>query len=191
MIKTIKTITLITFLIIGTGIFSACEKEENNTNTETQEQIASVDKVPSGWFVRMIIRVQLHRPIPERPRDHKPCGCVFCFGMCLAQPKSPSFNNDFDAYNATITFDFEKQIATLDILESVPYAESEFGVDEPVFIPATYLPKEILEKYSIGNGISIIPNEYTHVSCDSKAVAIDSKVSRQSFGEVEMNFKIE
>jgi len=187
----IKKITLIIFLIIGIGFFSACEKEENNTNTGTQEQTTIIAKGPIDWFFGIIVRIQLHRPIPERPRDHKPCGCVNCFGMCMTQPKSSVFNTDFDAYNGMIMFDFENLTATLDILESVSYAEAEFGVDEPVFIPATYLPKEIIEKYSIEKGISIIPNEYTHVSCNNKTVAIDSKVSRKSFGEVAMNFKIE
>jgi len=188
-IKKIKTITLITFLIIiGTGIlYTSCQKEENNTNTETT---TSIDKVPPGWFVAITVRVQLHRAISERPRDHMPCGCAACFGMCFLKVMSTDVNDDFDAYNGMIIFNLENRTATLDILESVPYAESEFGVDKPIFIPSTYFPDEIVARYSIKEGIFIIPSEYTHAACN-RTVAIDSNVSRQSFGEVEMNFSIE
>jgi len=182
-------------VITGAALFVACNKDETIKEELTHEKSIFTgnngSKVQIGGSIT--IHMNFHRVIEERPRDGKRCACEACFGICIYEIEIYSdgyYHRGFDEYNSKMDFDFKNLTATLYVFEQLRHAESEFGVDEPLFIPASYFSDEVIKNYSIKRGVTILPKEYTY-EAKRETVAIDSRTSRESFGKVEVNIKID
>jgi len=181
-------------VITGAAIFVACNKDEIIKDEMSQNQSISKgnnsSKVQIGGSIT--VKMKFHREIEERPRDGKRCACGACFGICIDEIviQSDGYYRGFDEYNSKIDFDFKNLTGTLYIFEQVRHAEAEFGVDVPLFIPASYFSDEVIKEYSIKRGVTILPKEYNY-EAKIETVAIDGRTSRQSYGKVEVNIKID
>ena len=182
-------------VITGAALFVACNKDETIKGELTHEKSISTgnnsSKVQIG--ISTTFKFKFHRAIEVRPRDGERCACAACFGICLEEVVIYIYDYNhrgFDEYNSKIDFDFKNLTGTLYVFEQLRHAESEFGVDEPLFIPASYFSDEVTKEYSIKRGVTVLPKEYNY-EAKREIVAIDGRTSRQSYGKVEVNIRID
>ena len=181
-----KKIIYLALIAVFVGFFSTgCEKEKNTVEKSNSHNIDGsfdVKKKPQnpGTVNLVIFKVTLHRATTDRPRDHKNCGCLECFGFCDFEwfpdikksvhsiVENPS-NNDQSLVLMQIIN--EKQ-AAMYILEDKEYFEEEFGIDIPLVIPKKALEEAYLSDIDITvkEGVYNFVNEQQQIFFDKKNV---------------------
>jgi hypothetical protein len=159
-------VVILAAILTSIAIFIACNKEEtidtivsSNSNNSTSTEKGKITINIGDYSIT--VEGKLYRKIAVRPRDGEICNCGACFGLCdvnitVDGALSSKTTGIFD-------FDMENHYAELYVIKDLENAESEFGVDEPYFIPKSELPAKMVTEYSINYGITILPSvsEYT------------------------------
>jgi hypothetical protein len=92
--------------------------------------------------------------------------CIPVFGICVLTPQSGLTNNS----SGFLDYDIDNKTATLYFIKDLEQAEEEFVVDEPVFISKDDLSSDMVSKYSISKGITILPKVYEYKNYDNAGV---------------------
>lgn len=188
-----KKISIILCLIFSIGIFSqSCEKEKN---VKTESIASSPQKIQKSEPVTiLLIQCQLHRKIEYRPRDHKFCGCVNCFGICDVEIapwvkdllRKLQIGKKYDVSDKDHSLVFveisSNNKAKLYILEDRDYFEDEFGIDESIVLEADELYKAGFQSVTIESG------EYKYKKCQEKVYYENGYYL--SYGYVDINIQL-
>lgn len=197
--NTMKKIIYLALIAVIMGFLpTGCEKEEKYNENPSSLSIdggSVVKKKPQnlGTVNLVIFKVTLRRATTDRPRDHKNCGCLECFGFCDFEwfpdikksvhsiVENPS-NNDQSLVLMQIIN--EKQ-AAMYILEDKEYFEEEFGIDIPLVVP-----KEALEEACFPDiGITVKEGVYHFVN-EQQQIFFDKK-NVTSYGYVIVDIEIQ
>ncbi len=135
-----KKIIFVTAVVLFAILcFSSCDKY-NKTDTDFIYKEAP-KPINVGIF-----RVTLHRATNDRPRDHKKCGCMECFGFCdfewfpnieknLSKSRTPFVEGSDIDHSIVCMSVLDESHAIMYIMEKREYFEDELGVDAPIFVP--------------------------------------------------------
>jgi len=187
------SIAVLTVLLTILTVFIACNKEEvvdtiasSNSNNSTSTEKGKIT-VNIGAF-SITFEGELYRRIPVRPRDGEICNCAACFGICgvhitLDWALSPKTTGIF-------AFDMENHYAELYVTKDLENAESEFGVDEPYFIPKSELPAQMVTEYSINYGITILPSVYKYTFQQETDLVYQGDTI-PCYGKVQLNISVQ
>lgn len=186
------SVVILAAILTGITIFIACNKEEPIQDIATQDGRNSSlkGKVEVIWFLEIgnsvVVEGNFHRNIYERPRDGKICDCIACFGICVLTPQSGLTNNS----SGVLDYDIANKTATLYFIKDLEQAEEEFVVDEPIFISKDDLSSNMVSKYSISKGITILPKVYEYKNYDNAGV-IYGDDTLLCYGKTQLNIQIE
>jgi len=187
-----KNIILIAFIAtIAVCNFTGCEKENA---THTQQNLLQPKTDPYGTVV---FSIQLHRLILQRPRDHKYCNCLNCFGLCKAEV-FPDIHDALEQLNQVpypITDQHHSLVALqiidnnnalLLFLENKDAFEEEFVVDNSVEVPSVCLKQSSGSTYKniiIREGVYSFHNTSSSLSLYGKTI--------KTYGYVELEITCE
>ena len=194
-----KKIIYLALIAVLLGFFSAgCEKEKRYNENPSSLSIdggSVVKKKPQnpGTVNILIFKVTLHRATTDRPRDHKNCGCLECFGFCdfewfpgMKKSVHSIVDNPSNKDQSLILMQIinEKQ-AAMYILENKEYFEEEFGIDIPLVVP-----KEALEEAYLSDiDITVKEGVYNFVNEVQQIVFDENKVTSYGYVIVDIEVK--
>jgi hypothetical protein len=128
----------------------ACEKEVAVSNAKLPNDDIVYKEDPKDPKGKLKVTMKIARAIEERPRDLKKCDCLFCFGACDIKIGG---GVESGTQVGVVSDSTAENKAKLFILEDLPQAESEFGVDFDLDFPAEVLTNTSLTFYQINAGM--------------------------------------
>lgn len=165
-----KYIFILMAVVLGTV---ACNERAEITEKNNVPFDPSTIAVEEGG-PKIKIKGKPYRAVEVRERDLKKCECKFCFGIC-----DVGIEIELDLKDFGLVADLPNNKADIYVLENLPNAETEFGIDLDLNIPSSYLQGSGLNQLTLLQGL------YTYTP-QIDTIIIDN-ISYVSYGKVNVD----